>query len=656
MLTLFIHYFLLFYFILLNNFFTLKLFNLYNLLKKNINLFNETNWISTSVFSLSNKKIVINKFNLKRNYSTSSYEFVDLTASDNSNNSNDSDINNSEIKNLKYKYKGGYLGYQNMQDFGNVSHLSMAGTNAEQRQYIYKEAQELEVKINDYLNDIPENITYSILPVIRSKLINGDYKTVTISNKAIKITKYTSRNLLAIKLIQDILRAVFIYDLQGADMVLYVLDRPWLSNRDFNVDFSKVSEVLDNQIEKEIYSWSKMSELNNSDKVDRIKNYRYKNNFMDNYGISVLDKNNHLIGYKLNEYEYASVLTYYNENNLLCNKIEIKDFNSDKLSFEGEAIITWVDTRTNLGFIRELNKSKYYYDNNNNLINVEINYNQPKFPIFKYDSTLNEKIATVDFETYGANLGLGLHQVYAAGFSIKDKTELFYIEPLETSEQFVNRFFYRILMDNNLDGYTIYAHNLGRFDSVFILNSLTLNKDVNIIPTWKDNSILTLEIKYLDTKVILLDSLLLIPGNLENILESFHCKNTKGKFPYNFVNKKNLFYKGNKPSKEYYNKISDKEYYSIPQKSWDLKKETLKYLKSDVEGLLEVILKFRDNIHNKYNLNITKFKTLPGLALATYISNYLSDNLKPHLKMIKGGLETKIRSSYFGGNVEVYVN
>ena len=532
----------------------------------------------------------------------------------------------------------------------------MAGANAEQRQQIFESSKELEIRINDYLNDIPENITYSILPVIRSKLINGDYKTVTISEKSIKITKNTSRNLLVSKLIKNILNAVFIYDLQGANMVLYILDRPWLSERDFNSDLSKVTEVLDNLIEKEIYSWSKMSELNNSDKVDRINNYKYKNNFMDNYGISILDKSKILIAYKLNEYEYASVVTYSNESHLLCNKVLIKDFNTESLSFEGEAIITWVDTKTNFGFTRELNKSKYYYDKNNYLFNVEINYNQPKFPIYKFDSNLNEKIATIDFETYGINSGLGHHQVYAAGFAFKNKTDLFYIEPLETSEQFVNRFFYSIFMDYDLDGYTIYIHNLGRFDSVFIIKSLIINKEITIVPLWKDNSILSLEIKYLGSKVTILDSLQLIPDKLENILESYHCETKKGLFPYSFVIKKNLFYKGIKPSKDYYNKISDLEYLSIPDKNWDMRKETLNYLKSDVEGLLEAVLKFRDSVHNKYNLNITKFKTLPGLALATFTSKYIPNNLRPYLNMIKGNLEAKLRTSYFGGNVDVYIN
>jgi len=128
---------------------------------------------------------------------------------------------------------------------------------------------------------------------------------------------------------------------------------------------------------------------------------------------------------------------------------------------------------------------------------------------------------------------MGYHQVYAAGFSTEDKTELNYIEPLETSEQFVSRFFWNVLMDNNLDGYTIYAHNLGRFDSIFIIKSLISNKDFNITPIWKDNSILSLTIKHLNTKFVILDSLQLIPGSLENILESFDCKIKKINFHIN---------------------------------------------------------------------------------------------------------------------------
>lgn len=72
------------------------------------------------------------------------------------------------------------------------------------------------------------------------------------------------------------------------------------------------------------------------------------------------------------------------------------------------------------------------------------------------------------------------------------------------------------------------------------------------------------------------------------------------------LKKNKLYYVGNKPSKTYYNNISDHKYNNIPDQDWNLEKETLNYLSSDLEGLLEVILKFRYSIFNRYQLNITK--------------------------------------------------
>lgn len=84
---------------------------------------------------------------------------------------------------------------------------------------------------------------------------------------------------------------------------------------------------------------------------------------------------------------------------------------------------------------------------------------------------------------------------------------------------------------------------------------------------------------------------MLIPGSLDSILKSFKCDTQKNHFPYKAVNKKSLYYIGKKPDKKFYNNISDKEYLAIPENGWSLKSETLKYLKSDVEGLLEAVKK-----------------------------------------------------------------
>ena len=198
---------------------------------------------------------------------------------------------------------------------------------------------------------------------------------------------------------------------------------------------------------------------------------------------------------------------------------------------------------------------------------------------------------------------------------------------------------------------------MGRFDSVFILKSLIVNKSITLSPIWKDNSILSLDVSYGGVKITLLDSFQLISGSLDSILISFNCDTQKGYFPYSFVNNNNLFYIGDKPSKEYFNNISDLDYNAIPSENWDLRKETINYLRSDVEGLFEAIIKFRNSIYNKYNLNITKYKTLPSLALAAYCSSYIPSHLAPELKRIKGELEREIRSSaYFGGNVDVLMN
>jgi hypothetical protein len=143
---------------------------------------------------------------------------------------------------------------------------------------------------------------------------------------------------------------------------------------------------------------------------------------------------------------------------------------------------------------------------------------------------------------------------------------------------------------------------------------------------------------------------------LDSILKSYQCKIKKGYFPYSFVNKNNLNYIGDKPSKDFYNNISELEYNKIKKNNWNLKKETLDYLKSDVEGLLEVLTKFSLNIFSKYQLNITKFKTLPSLVLAVYRSSYIPSHLVKDLKMVKGEVEREIRTSYFGGNVDVFIN
>lgn len=103
--------------------------------------------------------------------------------------------------------------------------MNLVNTTGDESFDIYKNIEWLESKINAYLNDIPDNITYSILPVLRSKYLNNEYKTITIS-KSIKVVRNTSRKLLSSKLLECIIKNVQKYDLEGTNINLYILDRP----------------------------------------------------------------------------------------------------------------------------------------------------------------------------------------------------------------------------------------------------------------------------------------------------------------------------------------------------------------------------------------------------------------------------------------------
>jgi len=77
----------------------------------------------------------------------------------------------------------------------------------------------------------------------------------------------------------------------------------------------------------------------------------------------------------------------------------------------------------------------------------------------------------------------------------------------------------------------------------------------------------------------------------------------------------------------------------------------MKYLKSDVEGLYEVIKLISTTFFDKFSLNMTSFYTLPGLTIAAYFSSY--HNKDHHIKMIRGQVEKDIRSAYHGGIINV---
>jgi hypothetical protein len=160
--------------------------------------------------------------------------------------------------------------------------------------------------------------------------------------------------------------------------------------------------------------------------------------------------------------------------------------------------------------------------------------------------------------------------------------------------------------------------------------------------------------------IIIKDSYLLLKDNLRKLGKDYKVNILKGYFPYTFVNENNLNYIGNIPNYYYYvnnthNYLTFEEYLNLKSNyinnDWNVKYETLKYLKSDLLCLYEVINKFSENIFNLERINITKVLSISSLTFKIFKTNYLNDFKLP---IIKGIHYNKIRDAFYGGHVDVY--
>jgi len=291
--------------------------------------------------------------------------------------------------------------------------------------------------------------------------------------------------------------------------------REWLDISEFNSKLEDIADVIDKDLSKQLH---KKIILNDNSIQKRIDNFisDYKHVFMDNYGKEIR-VNNKLIGYKLSDNKGAVVHKMKGANGLSVNLVTVKEIINDKFNLENMDfnIIKWSDTQTEDGFIRDFNKIKIYFNKLNNISKIEGEYSFPDFPITNIDMEYNDKIGWLDFETYGEN-GLGNKSVYAGGWTVNNLMQMFYIKPEESSENLVQRLIDSIFIHPELDNYTFFAHNLGRFDSLFLIKGLVANKDISIKPVWKDNKIISIVIKHdkLNRKIKILDSMNFIPGSL----------------------------------------------------------------------------------------------------------------------------------------------
>ena len=531
---------------------------------------------------------------------------------------------------------GGYMSYKNVLSLGFLIEL------IDNYPLLLK-------KIENFTSNLEDNKTYTLLPVVR--WIDDDTgftQSITISD-SFKINKFVNINILA-KNFQDAMNSANNkYSVGNFNAEFVLMYRVWLDIKDFNVkndEISIITKTIENNLSK------KRSNIDDLIIKRLTINDNYNNILMNNYGDPIII-NGLVTSYKINNNE--SILLHKGIND--TNFIKVKNLNT----YDDKHIITtWTDTKKDFGFIRNKNGINYYFNHQGSIFKTEATYNFLDYPDDNIHSELDTNIGTIDFETFGEE-GMGLQNVYAGGWAINDfnKTKKFYyIEKDENSLDVVKKIISDLANNLDINGYTFYAHNLGRFDSVFLIKGCILLDDIEIIPKWKENKILSITFKNTknNCKFKVLDSIQMLNASLDSLCKSFEIINKKGIFPHNFVNKKRLFYIGQTPLHKYFKNMPLNLYEKNKKNNWNLKDECLKYLEKDVLGLLEVMIKFNEKIFNLYSLNITKFVTAPKLAVAIYTTNFYSNTSEDKIKMIRGIVEKDIRSAYFGGNVNVCVN
>ena len=504
-------------------------------------------------------------------------------------------------------------------------------------------------KLRNYLENLDDQKTYTFLPVFRwIDDITGFSRSITIAD-SMKLNKFVDIDLLADKLSDYIIKALYRYDVNNYNTELILMNRVWLDINDFNVNQDEMSSITNNL--NKILSKKK---INKEDLIRNrfanIENDKFNKIIMDNYG-TPLSSVGLITDYRLNENQYIKVKKLNEKTNF----ITVKNIdNSD------QNLITWKDTKTDFGFIRNISSINYFFNHLGEIFKTEGSYNFLDYPMDNKNDEQDFKIGAIDFETFGDE-GMGYQNVYAAGWAVNDSfnsNKFYYINQDGNSLEVVKKLIYDLANNTEMDGYTFYAHNLGRFDSVFLIKTCILLENIEIIPKWKDNKILSLTIKNIENKCKfkILDSIQLINGSLDSLCKSFKISIQKGIFPHNFVNKDRLFYIGKTPDHIYFKYMDINQYNKMKSNNWDLKSEALIYLKKDVFGLLQVMLNFNEKIFNMYSLNITNYVTAAKLAVGIYTSNFITNSNDWNIKMIRGNVEKDIRSSYYGGNVNVFIN
>lgn len=238
---------------------------------------------------------------------------------------------------------------------------------------------------------------------------------------------------------------------------------------------------------------------------------------------------------------------------------------------------------------------------------------------------------------------IGVMVVYPGNpVSKRDRIETYFSEDYssrifptfeERSCQMLKSFINRVaaITRQNSTAKTIYFHNLGRFDGIFLLKHLALyHPNYTISPLMRDNRLYEVAVYSKKKRLIFRfrDSLHLLPGKLDDLAKNL-CPElgSKGSISYEDVRLERLS---------------------------NMKEILLDYMKQDILLLGGIMQSFQDIYYKAYQADIVKKLTTASLALSLFREKYY--DYKKHRIHIPNQNEDKfIRRGYYGGHTDAYL-
>lgn len=275
---------------------------------------------------------------------------------------------------------------------------------------------------------------------------------------------------------------------------------------------------------------------------------------------------------------------------------------------------------------------------------------------------INNKIATYDFEaTPNGNNGKFITYRASISYNVLDENDNFIkIETKSFGGKGTIRKMMKWLYENRkmMSGYTLYAHNAGKFDLLLILGEYILEND----EYWKidTESLIVLNSAYLNLilfsgdetgndvyTLALKDSYRLLPQSLDKLCKEFNVPHKKmsGAVDFNEMNVENCF-------GGYVKDANPRDVFSSDL--FRLELGNVVYCNWDTIGLLEVMNKFKNDIYENLDyVNITDCLTGASLSKKNYFLSYY-DGINRPIYTLNEEYDEFCRNGYFGGRNEAF--